>query len=186
VRFVHWTNAVAISVLVTSGLRIFAAFPSFGPKIPQKTLIDIPAALALGGWLGGALQWHFTFTWIFAGGGLLYAISQFASGHYRVVLFIPRDVPGVWPMARYYFLFGPKPAARGPYNPLQKLACTSAIAFGALSLLTGMVMFKPAQFSALALLFGGCHNARVIHFLSMWHPVVHSPPPDYGGAARLG
>jgi thiosulfate reductase cytochrome b subunit len=172
VRFVHWTNAVAISVLVTSGL--------------QKTLIDIPAALALGGWLGGALQWHFTFTWIFAGGGLLYAISQFASGHYRVVLFIPRDVPGVWPMARYYFLFGPKPAARGPYNPLQKLACTSAIAFGALSLLTGMVMFKPAQFSALALLFGGCHNARVIHFLSMWHPVVHSPPPDYGGAARLG
>jgi Ni/Fe-hydrogenase b-type cytochrome subunit len=167
VRFVHWTNAITISVLTMSGLRIFTAFPSFGPKIPQNTLVDIPAAMTIGGWLGGALQWHFTFMWIFAGGGVLYIVSQLVSGHYRTVLFSPPDIPGVWPMARYYFFFGKKPGATGQYNPLQKLAYTSAIALGTLSLLTGMVMFKPVQFSALGLLFGGYHNARVIHFLSM-------------------
>jgi hypothetical protein len=34
IRLTHWVNAVSVFVLVTSGLRIFRAFPSFGPKIP--------------------------------------------------------------------------------------------------------------------------------------------------------
>lgn len=168
VRFSHWANAVTVTIMTMSGLRIFAAFPSFGPKIPQKNLIDgVPAAISLGGWLGGALQWHFTFMWIFAAGGLLYVVSQLASGHYRTVIFTPRDVRGVWPMVRHYFFFGPKPAAAGQYNALQKLAYTSTIGFGALSLLTGLVMYKPVQLSALGALFGGYHNARTIHFLAM-------------------
>jgi thiosulfate reductase cytochrome b subunit len=168
VRFSHWANAVTVTIMTMSGLRIFAAFPSFGPKIPQKNLIDdVPAAISLGGWLGGALQWHFTFMWIFAAGGLLYVVSQLASGHYRTVIFTPRDVRGVWPMARHYFFFGPKPAVTGQYNALQKLAYTSTIGCGALSLLTGLVMYKPVQLSALGVLFGGYHNARAIHFLAM-------------------
>jgi Ni/Fe-hydrogenase b-type cytochrome subunit len=176
VRFCHWTNAVAIAVLTLSGLRIFAAFPSFGPKIPEHDLIQaVPQAITIGGWLGGALQWHFTFMWIFAAGGALYVISQIASGHYRTVAFTIRDISGVWPMARYYFFFGPKPRATGQYNPLQKLAYTAAIGLGALSLLTGMVMFKPAQLSTLGLLFGGFHGARVVHFLAMCGIVAFVP-----------
>ena len=168
VRFTHWANAVSVTVLAMSGLRIFLAFPSFGAKIPQHNLIDvIPQAATLGGWLGGALRWHFTFMWIFMGGGLLYVVSQIVSGHYRTVLFVPRDVPGVWPMARHYFLFGPKPPATGQYNPLQKLAYTSTLLFGLASLLSGLVLYKPVQFSALALLFGGYHGARLVHFVAL-------------------
>src|SRR6185295_17845382 len=70
VRLSHWSTAVAITILTMSGLRILSAFPSFGPKIPERDLIDaIPKAVTLGGWLGGALRWHFTFMWIFAAGG---------------------------------------------------------------------------------------------------------------------
>ncbi len=168
VRFTHWVSAVTVTVLTLSGLQIFVAFPSFGPKIPQQNLIDeIPEAVRLGGWLGGALQWHFTFMWIFAGAGLLYAIAQVVSGHYRTVLFVRRDLPGVWPMVRHYARRGPKPPATGQYNPQQKLAYTTAIACGALSLLSGLVMFMPVQLSAVAWLFGGFANARVVHFLSM-------------------
>jgi Ni/Fe-hydrogenase b-type cytochrome subunit len=168
VRLSHWTTAVAFTILMLSGLRIFDAFPSFGPKIPERDLIEaVPRALTIGGWLGGALRWHFTFMWIFAAGGLLYVISQLVSGHYRTVAFTARDIPGVWPMARHYFLFGPKPAATGQYNALQKLAYTTAILLGALLLLTGMVMYKPAQLSSLGLLFGGYHGARLVHFLAM-------------------
>ena len=112
VRMCHWTNAVAITVLALSGLRIFNAFPNFGPKIPEHDLIEVvPQAITIGGWLGGALQWHFTFMWIFAAGGMFYVLSQLASGHYETVLFTKRDVSGVWPMARYYFFSGRKPAA---------------------------------------------------------------------------
>jgi Ni/Fe-hydrogenase b-type cytochrome subunit len=168
VRFCHWTNAVAITVLTLSGLRIFSAFPSFGAKIPERDLIRaVPQAVTLGGWLGGALQWHFTFMWIFAAGGLIYVVFQLASGHYHTVAFTKRDIRGVWPMVRHYFLFGPKPAASGQYNPLQKLAYTAAILLGALLLLSGAVMYKPTQLSALGWIVGGYHNARLVHFLAM-------------------
>jgi Ni/Fe-hydrogenase b-type cytochrome subunit len=168
VRFTHWANAVAVIVLAMSGLQIFNAFPSFGPKIPQENVIDaVPEAIALGGWLAGALQWHFTFMWIFAGAGMLYVVTQIVSGHFRTVIFTPSDLPGVWPMIRHYFFFGPKPRATGQYNSLQKLAYTTTILFGALSLFTGLVMYKPVQLSALGSVFGGYHNARAIHFFAM-------------------
>src|SRR6201998_2400301 len=65
VRFCHWLNTVALFVMAASGLRIFQAFPSFGPKIPERDLLHVPGSLTLGGWLGGGLQWHMTFAWIY-------------------------------------------------------------------------------------------------------------------------
>jgi Ni/Fe-hydrogenase b-type cytochrome subunit len=168
VRFSHWVNSVALFVLVGSGLQIFRAFPSFGDKIPQKDLLNWPKAFAIGGWLGGALQWHLTFMWIYIATGLFYLGYQMFSLNYRQVLFMPSDVRGVWPMARHYFFFGPKPSATAAYNPLQKLAYTSAIGLGALSVLTGFAVWKPVQFSWLAWLMGGFHLARVWHFVVMW------------------
>ena len=168
VRVCHWTSAVAIGVLFASGLLIFSAFPSFGAKLPERDLIEgVPQALTLGGWLGGALQWHFTFMWVFASGGIAYVIAQVASGHFRTVLFNRRDLPGVWPMVRHYFFFGPTPSATGQYNALQKLAYTTAVFLGALQVITGAVMYKPSQLSTLGLLMGGYHNARLLHFLGM-------------------
>jgi len=73
------------------------------------------------------LQWHFTFMWFFAVSGVGYVVYQVARpGTTAPCCFTPRDIPGVWPMARHYFFFGPKPPATGQYNPLQKkLAYTS-------------------------------------------------------------
>jgi Ni/Fe-hydrogenase b-type cytochrome subunit len=172
VRLCHWVNAVALLVLIGSGLQIFRAFPSFGSKIPQHDLLHWPKSLALGGWLGGALQWHFTFMWIYIASGLIYIAYQFFSGNYKQVLFRPRDVPGVWPMVRHYFFFGPNPSLKEAYNPLQKHAYTSAIALGALSVLTGFAIWKPVQFSWLAWLMGGFHWARLWHFLVMWGMIL--------------
>ncbi|HTR65905.1 MAG TPA: cytochrome b/b6 domain-containing protein, partial [Terriglobales bacterium] len=76
--------------------------------------------------------------------------------------------PGVWPMVRHYFFFGPKPPQKESYNALQKHAYTSAIVLGVLSVLTGFAIWKPVQFSWLAWLMGGFHLARVWHFVIMW------------------
>ena len=46
VRLCHWVNAVALFVMVGSGLQIFRAFPSFGAKIPQKDLLNWPKVSA--------------------------------------------------------------------------------------------------------------------------------------------
>jgi len=48
--------------------------------------------------------------WIYLATGLFYLGYQVFSGNYRRFLFVPRDIRGVWPMARHYFFFGPKPA----------------------------------------------------------------------------
>ena len=57
-RVSHWLNALAVLILVTSGWRIYDASPLFD--------FVIPPALTLGGWLGGALQWHFAAMWLLA------------------------------------------------------------------------------------------------------------------------
>src|SRR6201998_24739 len=142
VRLCHWLNTVSLFVMATSGLRIFRAFPSFGAKVPQHDFLNVPASLTLGGWLGGGLQWHLTFAWLYVATGVTYLGYQILSGNFRQALFVPRDVPGVWPMIRYYFFFGRKPPQTEAYNPLQKMAYTSAILLGALSFLTGVVLFN--------------------------------------------
>jgi len=167
VRLAHWVGGVAVLVMIASGLQIFIAFPSFGPKIPQQNFWIPPKSIVLGGWLAGGIQWHFAFMWFFMGSGLLYVVYQAVSGHWRQVLFMPRDIKGVWPMVRHYFLFGKKPPVEAAYNPLQKLAYTAAIFFGVLSTLTGLVVWKPVQFWWLTVLFGGFRSARVWHFASM-------------------
>jgi thiosulfate reductase cytochrome b subunit len=106
--------------------------------------------------------------WIYLGSGMLYVAYEIFSGNVRQILFVPSDIRGVWPMARHYFFFGPKPPAVEAYNPLQKLAYTSAIFLGVLSVLTGFAVWKPIQFSWLAWLMGGFHLARLWHFLVMW------------------
>jgi Ni/Fe-hydrogenase b-type cytochrome subunit len=167
VRVAHWLTAITLVIMAASGLRIFLAFPSFGDKVPQQDFWIPPDGITIGGWLGGALQWHFTFMWVFAGAALVYLIGQLASGRYRMVLFSPRDIPGVWPMVRHYLLRGAKPPVDQPYNPLQKLAYTTTLLFGALSLVSGLALYKSAQLPWLVTLLGGYRLVRGWHFLAL-------------------
>ena len=167
VRLCHWVAALAVMLLTASGLEIFAAFASFGDKIPQRDLFVPPDAVRLGGWLGGALQWHLTYAWLFLCAGSLYAVYQVVSGNWRQVLFTAADVRGVWPMVRHYVFRGPMPREAGTYNPLQKLAYTTALGLGAVLVITGLALYKPVQLSWLVDAFGGFRLTRVWHFTAM-------------------
>jgi len=167
VRLCHWLSALAVIILAASGLEVFAAFPSFGDKLPRHDLFTPPDVLRLGGWLGGALQWHLTFAWVFLGAGITYVIYQTITGNYRQVLFARSDVRGVWPMARHYFLFGPRPPRHGTYNPLQKLAYSTAIAAGGVLAVTGLALYKPVLLSGIVGAMGGLRLVRIWHFAAM-------------------
>jgi Ni/Fe-hydrogenase b-type cytochrome subunit len=167
VRLCHWAFALALPVLIGSGLEIFAAFPGFGDKIPQTDIFIPPTAMRIGGWLGGALQWHVTFAWILTSVIAIYVSYQIASRNGRQVLFVARDLRGVWPMARHYFFFGPKPLVSGTYNPLQKLAYSTVLVLILLGILTGIALDKPVQLSWLVDAFGGFRMTRIWHFAAM-------------------
>ena len=173
--------------MVGSGLQIFRAFPSFGAKIPQKDLLNWPKSFAIGGWLGGALQWHLT---------LHVDLHRDRTGLSRLSAF-QRKLPAGLVHAQATFpesgrwcgtisSSGRSRALREAYNPLQKHAYTSAIGLGVLSVLTGLAVWKPVQFSWLAWLMGGFHWAAVV---ALPHHVGDSGfcvgPSGDGGAAWL-
>jgi Ni/Fe-hydrogenase b-type cytochrome subunit len=167
VRVCHWIIALASAVLIASGLEVFAAFPSFGDKVPEVDLVVPPSALRLGGWLGGALQWHFTFAWLLTIAMACYLAYQAITRNGRQVLFVRRDVRGVWPMVRHYFFFGPKPTVSEIYNPLQKMAYSTAILLVVITIVTGLALYKPVHLSWLVHLMGGFRLVRVWHFAAM-------------------
>ena len=167
VRLTHWVNAVSLVVLTMSGLQIFAAFPSFGPKVPQSDLLVVPEAMLLGGWLGGALQWHFTFAWLFAATGVVYVGYLATTGHWRHVVLRPDEIGGVWTMVRHYLGLGAEPPLREAYNPLQKLAYSSTLLLGALAVATGVLLAKPVQCAPIVEALGGFAAVRVYHFAAM-------------------
>jgi thiosulfate reductase cytochrome b subunit len=78
-------------------------------------------------------------------------------------------------MIRHYVLFGPKPPQHETYNPLQKLAYTTAIGLGALIVMTGLALYKPVQLSWLVGALGGFRLARVWHFTAMCGLVAFIP-----------
>jgi Ni/Fe-hydrogenase b-type cytochrome subunit len=167
VRMCHWVFALSLLVLIGSGLEVFAAFPSFGEKLPQSDVFVPPSIVRIGGWLGGALQWHFTFAWLLVGAMVVYVAYQIVSDNGRQVMFAPRDLRGVWPMARHYFLLGPKPPVTGTYNPLQKLAYSAVLLLIVVGVVTGFALYKPVQLFWLVQGLGGYRLTRVWHFAAM-------------------
>lgn len=166
-RLAHWLFAIAVVVLGLSGIQIFLAFPSFDAKLPSPRGIPVPDAVTLGGWLGGALDWHLTFAWFYSAAMLLYAADLLLRGGWRRLMLKREELPGIKGMARYYLLRGPRPAIRSVYNPLQKATYLGVSAALALSLFTGWMLLLPVQFAPLGDAVGGWQSVRFLHFLSL-------------------
>ena len=157
-RLTHWLNAIAVIILVLSGWRIYNASPIFA--------FSIPGSITIGGWLGGALLWHFAAMWLLFVNGLLYFAINILSGRLRTQFFPlrPGDV-----------LRDLLAALRGKlshedmrqYNAVQKLAYLFVMLASVVVVLSGLVVWKSVQFPLLRTLMGGFDNARVVHFFAM-------------------
>src|SRR5262245_20227262 len=75
VRITHWINALAVVMMIGSGWEIYNASPLFAFRFPRE--------ITLGGWLAGALLWHFAAMWLLAVNGLVYLALGIASGRFR-------------------------------------------------------------------------------------------------------
>ncbi|MFI4938789.1 MAG: cytochrome b/b6 domain-containing protein [Burkholderiales bacterium] len=158
VRMTHWVNALAILIMVTSGWRIYNASPLFPFKFPSTII--------LGGWLGGALQWHFAGMWLLAANGAIYLSYGILSGHFRRKL---------WPISLGAVIADIAAAFKGRlnhndlsvYNTAQRAAYASLILAIIVLVLSGLAIWKPVQLQWLAAIMGGYEGARLVHFLAM-------------------
>ncbi len=99
VRVMHWSNALAIVMMIGSGWRIYNNDPIF-------PAIYFPTALTLGGneeltyklhgdaGFGNALLWHFAFMWLLVINGLAYVTHGPVTGRFRRMLLplLPREL----------------------------------------------------------------------------------------------
>ncbi len=158
VRVLHWINAVAIILMIMSGWQIYNASPLFD--------FTFSHSITLGGWLGGALLWHFAAMWLLMVNGLVYLALGLATGRFRKKL-LPISPSGV--------ISDTKAALTGrlshddltKYNYVQKLLYAGIIVVGVVIVLSGLSIWKPVQLQWLTALFGGYDVARYVHFFCM-------------------
>jgi thiosulfate reductase cytochrome b subunit len=169
IRVTHWLNVPALVLMAASGLQILRAFPSLGPRGALYRWYPFqgkspPSWLTAGDWLAGARTLHFAVAWLLCVNAIAYLSYFLWSGEWRRRIFVPwRDVGGALSMMAYYLRLRREPPAAALYNPLQRLAYTSAVALGLISVVSGLAIYKPVQLSWLAALLGGYDAARAIH-----------------------
>ena len=181
-RLWHWTNAVAIFVLLGSGMMISNAHPhlywgAYGanfdhawfnpPRFPGWLTIPSSYNLALG------RRWHLFFALVFAFALLGYMIASLLNRHFQRQLRIRGGelAPGhLWHDVKEHLAFRfHDPDKPGAYNVLQKIAYAGTVfVLLPLAILTGLTL-SPGMDAAwpwLLDLFGGRQSARSIHFIA--------------------
>ncbi|MBT2186766.1 cytochrome b/b6 domain-containing protein [Sphingobium nicotianae] len=183
-RLWHWTNALCLYVLFTSGLGIFNAHPRlywghYGANFdkPWLELSRFGARWTLPGHydLAFSRHWHLAFALLFAFALLAYMLWSLVNRHIaRDLAFRKGELKPahVWhDIKAHARLRFPTGEAALRYNVLQKASYIGVI-FVALPLiiLTGLTM-SPGMDAAwpwLVDLFGGRQSARSIHFITAW------------------
>jgi thiosulfate reductase cytochrome b subunit len=158
-RIMHWINAAAIFTMIGSGWKIYNDEVIFG-------WLHVPEAVTIGKWAQHGLQWHFLGMWIFGLNGLAYLAFGITTGRFRRMLL---------PIRRREVLAVVKDALRfrlahddlTRYNAVQRLLYVGIILTGILTLLSGLALWKPMQFSELASLFYDFQTTRLVHFFCM-------------------
>ncbi len=168
IRWFHWFNFPILFLMIWSGLLIYWANEAYGigfgdwkihlfPKWFYEFL-GIPLRLAEG------MSLHFFFMWFFMINGVLYAAYTIFSGEWRYLFPDKNSFKEAFLVTLHDLGLRKEEPPKVKYNGAQKIAYTSVLVMGLGSLLTGLAIYKPIQFSWLMWLFGGYEWARWVHF----------------------
>lgn len=158
-RIMHWTNAVAMIVMIGSGWKIYNDEVLFG-------WLHFPEWITIGGGPEGALQWHFFAMWILGFNGLAYLAYGFTTGRFRRML-LPIRIAELLHEIRKALRLDLQHDDLTQYNAVQRLLYIGVIAVIIVQVLSGLIIWKPVQFSGLSFLFYDFQGARLAHFIGM-------------------
>jgi thiosulfate reductase cytochrome b subunit len=159
IRIMHWTNAVAMIVMIMSGWAIYNDEVIFG-------WLHFPNSITIGNGPEGALQWHFLAMWILVANGIAYISYGLSTGRFRRML-LPIGLAEIIAEIRSALALKLAHGDLTRYNAVQRLLYIGVIFVIIMQVLSGLVIWKPVQFSELAYLFFSFQGARLVHFLCM-------------------
>ena len=159
VRLMHWINAFAMIVMITSGWGIYNDYVIING-------LHFGTSLRLGSWAAESLLWHFAGMWVLAINGLAYLAYGLITGRLRQRL-LPIRARELVQTVREVLRFRLAHEDITRYNAVQKLLYILVIVAGIAQVITGLAIWKPIQFYGLTNLLGGFQAARLLHFLGM-------------------
>ena len=170
VRWLHWLNFPILFVMIWSGLLIYWANDVYAIKIDGKTFISFfpdsfHKALNLPFRLAEGMAYHFLFMWIFFINGFLYVLYTLISGEWKYLVPDKRSLKQAWQVLLHDLHIRKYEPPFVKYNAAQRIAYTAIIFMGFGSILTGLAIYKPVQFSWITWLCGGYKAARLEHFI---------------------
>jgi thiosulfate reductase cytochrome b subunit len=170
VRWFHWINFPVLTIMIWSGLLIYWAndvykigwgdttILKFFPESFYK-LLNVPFHLADG------MAIHFVFMWLFAINGIVYVLYTVFSGEWKDLVPNRNSLKEAWQVVLHDLHISKIKPAQTKYNSAQKIAYTLIIIMGLGSLITGLAIYKPVQFSRITFILGGYKWARIEHFV---------------------
>lgn len=180
-RLTHWVSAVAITVLVITGLYIGKPYFLTGGEASSHFLMGKMRLLhfiAAGWQIAAAIMRIY---WLFRG-------NKFESWQ-ALLLYQADSWRRLWQQVRAYLLIEPEKAPQYlGHNPLQQFFYTLLYGVAILMIATGFALYgehDPAGFfhaaftSWLGPLFGGIQRVRFIHHIGVWFFMVFVPVHVY-------
>jgi thiosulfate reductase cytochrome b subunit len=170
IRWFHWLNFPILACMIWSGLLIYWANDVYKISIGNKTLIkffpeSFYKALNIPYHLAEGMSWHFAFMWLFFINGLLYILFTIFSGQWRYLLPNRHSFKEAWQVLLHDLHIKKYEPPQIKYNAAQRIVYTLIIIMGIGSVITGLSIYKPVQFSGFTWLCGGYEAARVEHFI---------------------
>ena len=159
IRIMHWINALAMIVMITSGWGIY------NDSVIVSGL-HFPGGITLGGWAPQHLQWHFAAMWVLMLNGLAYLAYGVATGRFRERL-LPIRAADIAQTIRETLRLKLAHEDLTVYNAVQKILYIVVILAGIVQVVTGLAIWKPVQLGFVIDLFGSFQGARIAHFIGM-------------------
>jgi thiosulfate reductase cytochrome b subunit len=104
------------------------------------------------------------FMWLFAINGIAYVLYTLISGEWKYLLPDKKSFKEAWQVTLYDLHISKYRPPQLKYNSAQKIAYTMIIIMGFGSLITGLAIYKPIQFSWITKMLGGYQFTRIEHF----------------------
>jgi thiosulfate reductase cytochrome b subunit len=163
-RIAHWSQALAVVIMVGSGWRIYDNVPILPFEFPYWITLGGDRYLATttsNDWgTANAIAWHFAGMWLLLFGFGLFVLNGILTRHFR---------NDFLPLSPRSFLrdFVSAATIKLDHRLVQKTFYWGVMFALLMMFLSGLAIWKPVQLGWLTWMFGGFPTARVVHFIFM-------------------